>query len=125
MNPEYIADYICTYNLIDEYKSSLWLYQIQILQAFNLEQFDDDKINSITEQLYEKYKDNTYISTIIQKSLLFSQPDTIDKDNLTKFRICFSYNTFYLIHSILCSLINNIKINEINYNKLLNFTATT
>ena len=124
MKPEYIADFVCTYNLIDEYESSLWLYQIQILQAFNLEQFDDDKINSIIIKLYEKYEDNTYISAIIQ-SAQFAQPDMCDKDNLTKFIMCFNYNTFFLIHSILCSLINNMKISEVNFNKLLNFKATT
>ena len=115
MKAKYITDFVCTYNLIDEYENSFWLYQIQILQAFNLEEFDDEKINIVIQNLYKKYKDNIYISTIIQ-SEHFKQYDI---DDLSKFIMCFNYNSFFLIHSILCSLINNMKINENNYNKLL------
>ena len=118
MKAKYISDFVCTYDLIDEYENSFWLYQIQLLQAFNLEQFDDNKINMITQALYEKYKDNTYISSIIKVDVLI-QNQEIPIDDLTRFRLCFEYDTFYLIHSILCSIINNFKMNELNYKKLL------
>lgn len=118
MKPKYIADFVCTYNLLDEYESSFWLYQIQILQAFNLEQFDDEKINQVTRQVYERYRENPYIVDILQSDQ-FKQLDMFDKDDLTKFRSCFSYNSFHLIHSVLCSIINNIAINDANYQKLL------
>ena len=142
MKAKYITDFVCTYNLIDEYEDSFWLYQIQILQAFNLEQFNDEKVNVVTEQLYEQYKNNSYIIAILRSN--HNEMDKMDKmdemdemnkidemdkmdkmDELTKFRSCFNYNTFYLIHSVLCSIINNMKINEKNYNKIIEIFLTS
>ena len=119
----YITDFMCTYKFIEEYEDSFLLYQMQMVQAFNLEKFDMDIVNKITEELYEKYKNNDYISNLIIGGVnkLVSNSDNVDLDidNLTKFRIFFGYDTFYLLHSLLCSLENNIPVNEEKYNKLL------
>lgn len=112
----YIADFVCTYNLIDNLSESNALYQIQILQAFNLNNFDDKIINKTTEQLYEKYKNNTYIEQIIA-----STNKGIIDDNLTLFLMCFGYKTFYLFHSILCSIINESEINKDKFNALIDY----
>ena len=111
-------------NLIPEYDESFMLYQIQLLQAFNLETFDDDKINNTTEFLYIQYKENNYISSVINSDFLVSG-ELKDVDNLTKFRICFGYDTFNLMHSLLCSITSNTSINEDNYKKLLNYKYNT
>ena len=42
----------------------------------------------------------------------------IEKDDLTKFRMYFGYDTFNILHNVLCSLINNKTVNDNNY-KLL------
>ena len=55
-NIKYKTDFMCTYNLIEDYNDSFILYQVQLLLSFNTRIFDDEKINYITEQLYEKYK---------------------------------------------------------------------
>lgn len=112
----YIADFLCTYNLIDNLSESNALYQIQILQAFNLNNFDDIIINKTTEELYEKYKNNTYIQQIIA-----STNKCIIDDNLILFRMCFGYDTFYLFHSILCSIINETHINQDKLNSLIDY----
>ena len=114
-NINYITDFVCTYNLIDpnfSYNNSL--YQIQLLQAFDLEIFDDIIINKITEQLYENYKNNDYIIKILNEC---SNKKYLN-DELTLFRFCFGYHTFYLMHSILCCLINKTHVNEDKVNKL-------
>ena len=40
-NHTYIADFVCTYKMFDDdYEESLILYQIQLLQAFDLKSYD-------------------------------------------------------------------------------------
>ena len=62
----YKSDFICTYNLIEDYNDSLVLYQVQLLQAFDTNVFDDKKINDVTQDLYEKTKSNKYIINILK-----------------------------------------------------------
>jgi len=95
----YITDFVCTYNLIEDSDESNLLYQIQFLQAFNLVSFDDKIINKITEDLYEKYKNNAEILKLMESTNTY-----IIDDKLTLFMMCFGYDTFHLIHSILCSI---------------------
>ena len=111
----YITDFVCTYHLFPNNDDSLLLYQIQLLQAFNLDIFNDNKINEITKDLYEKYKNNKYIIGIINSNII---DINIEADDLTKFRMYFGYDTFNILHNILCSLINNTNVNDNNY-KLL------
>ena len=124
ISPTYQTDFVCTYNKIDDQEDSVILYQIQILQAFNLLEFNDNIINKITEDLYEKYKNNKYILKIIQhKFKIIKHKSNHTNNELDMFRLCFKYNTFHLMHSILCSLINNNEINQDNYKKLLSNSA--
>ena len=119
-NPTYIADFICTYKMFDEYEDSLILYQLQLLQAFNLVSYDITSINKAIEDLYEKYKENSYISKLID-NIKLSNADiftNVEKD-LMAFTLCFQYETLYLFHYLLCSLINEKPINEGKYNKLI------
>jgi hypothetical protein len=98
----YQSDFICTYQMMKDETDSLLLYQIQLLQAFNLAKFDDAVINKMTEELYEKYKNNKYIKGLLESDII---ENTFD--DLTKFRMYFRYDTFHKLHSVLCSLINN------------------
>lgn len=111
----YVTDFACTYHLFTSNDDSLLIYQIQLLQAFNLDTFDDNKVNKITQDLYEQYKNNKYIIGIINSNII---DVNIEKDDLTKFRMYFGYDTFNILHNVLCSLINNKTVNDNNY-KLL------
>ena len=118
----YVSDFVCTYMFIKDLDESTFCYRLQLLEAFNCNEFNDKIINKTTKYLYEKYKDNKYLSNIIQYQLTkFSINDDEKLSNeLLIFRTLFSYDTFYLFHSILCSLINNTDINVEKYNKLIN-----
>ena len=109
----YNTDFICTYNLIKEYEDSELLYQIQFLQAFNLEEFNEKIINKLTKDLFYKFKENKYILNLIHVNTEY------ENNQLDNFRLCFRYDTFYLIHSLLVSLLDNYKIDEKKYNELL------
>jgi hypothetical protein len=116
-NNEYKTDFLCTYHYIKNYDESYMLYQIQFLQVFNLAKFDENIINRITENLYMKYKNNKYIIGIINSNIINNDSNI---DDLTKFRTYFNYDTFNILHHVLCNIINNSTINIENYNKLIN-----
>ena len=109
---EYQSDFICTYQLINDADGEL-LYQRQFLQAFNLERFDDNQINRITDELYEKFGTNELILK------LMAQYNSFDNTEV-QFRLCFSYGTFHVIHRLLCALITEEQLTETLVNKLFN-----
>ena len=113
----YIIDFVCTYNYIKELEESEDLYRIQMLQEFGLRQFHEEKINLITENLYEQYKNNVYIKELIKTDII--NINNIFNDELAHFRMLFRYDTFHLLHNLLSSLIDNTKISDKNYDKLL------
>ena len=110
----YQTDFMCTYKLLKEEDESLMLYQLQFLQAFNLNNFCDEKINLIIKILYEKYKENKYIKDLIENQ----KKKITSLDDLEIFKTYFGYDTFNLFHLILCNLIQNKPINVDIYNKL-------
>ena len=116
----YVSDFICTYNLIDDLEDSELLYRTQLLQAFFPEYFSKDNKKSLDEvlseisysikELYDKYGSNKIV-----KNLMSKYPENRDDIN---FNLCFSYSSFYLIHKIICGLIND-NLDENVCNKLI------
>ena len=104
---EYITDFVCTYHLIEDLDDSDILYKTQLMQAFvedisNSEiNIDDafDKIDKVTEILYKKYNTNRLIILLMDKYPKY--------DRELQFQMCFSYYSFYIMHKILCGIINN------------------
>lgn len=104
---EYITDFVCTYHLIEDLDDSDMLYKTQLMQAFvedisNSEiNIDDafDKIDKVTEILYKKYNTNRLIILLMDKYPKY--------DRELQFQMCFSYYSFYIMHKILCGIINN------------------
>ena len=45
----YQTDFICTYKLMEDEFSRNQMYRTQLVQAFNLEECDEDIINKITK----------------------------------------------------------------------------
>lgn len=106
----YCVDFVCTYKQhSEEYQDSM--YRSQILQAFSLQEFDDDTINREIEKLYNSLKENDDIiyllskieeSPVLQTIFLF-----LGNDNLTKFKLLFRFELFYLTHKLICEFKNN------------------
>jgi hypothetical protein len=104
---DYITDFVCTYHLIKDLDYSDMLYKTQLMQAFipdisNSEiNIDDafDKIDKVTEILYKKYNTNRLIIQLMDKYPNY--------DRELQFQMCFSYYSFYIMHKILCGIINN------------------
>ena len=115
----YQTDFICTYKLMDE-EFTDDLYQIQLLQAFNLERWDDDVINNLCFELYtllinsdnvfrdiiERAKKNSDIINIVDSVI---DKDDTDDDNLI-FSLLFTYHYFDLFHKCICEYMRNGKV---------------
>lgn len=128
----YQTDFICTYKLMDE-EFTDDLYKIQLLQAFNLEKWDDALINNLCYELYillmkpdtifrdiiEKGKQNRDIKNIYDSII---QEEHTKQDDHTKgeehakgeddhdsiiFALLFTYDFFDLFHKCICEYFRN------------------
>ena len=114
---QYKTDFVCTYQLVTSPDEAEILYQVQFLQAFNLELFNDTIINNITKDLYKNFGTNELIVKLM--SLYDSFWDTE-----IRFRLCFSYGTFHVLHRILCALLTSEQLTEDVVNDLFNKLST-
>ena len=106
----YCTDFICTYQHCDDEDEQEDIYRSQFLQAFEMEEWDDDVINKKTEKLYDKIKDRDEFNVVFDKLkksknyVLFLW--VMGQDSLTLFRLLFKYELFHLTHDALCGFFN-------------------
>ena len=115
----YQTDFICTYKLMDD-EFTDDLYQIQILQAFNLEKWDDNFINTLCFDLYMILtKSDTIFRDIIERAkknidITNIYDSIIDKDDKEDdkiiFALLFTYDYFDLFHKCICEYMRNGKV---------------
>ena len=135
----YQADFVCTYKLFDDIDENdqEQLYRIQLLQAFDLTEWNDDKINKIIEELYLsitltgvfndvfiKAKLNNHINEILEIYKLSNTEIETDKiaildENDIVFKLLFKFEYFDLTHRCLIDYLINKSIDEKYLNKLL------
>jgi hypothetical protein len=115
----YCTDFICTYqNHEDEYEQED-IYRSQFLQAFDMENWEDDIINKKTEEIFNKIKDIKEFDVVFDK-LKNSKSNALflwvmGQDKLTLFKLLFKFELFHITHSVLCSYFNN---NTLSLSKL-------
>ena len=130
----YQTDFICTYKLMDDEFSRNQMYRIQLMQAFNLEECDDDIINKIIKSLYIRFEGLDRFNTILDTAMtntylieIFNVFDGNDK-NANKavykkeffFTLLFNYEHFDLLHRCICDQINKGMIMNETYEKMIN-----
>ena len=77
-------DYICTYKDIteegeDEIGLKQMCYQLQLLQAFNMYEFDDNEIDKNITHVYTQLKDISFVQELIMKNpYKFADKATMD-----------------------------------------------
>lgn len=101
-------DYICTYKEItedgeDEVGLKQMCYQLQLLQAFNMIEFDDKEIDKNITNTYTQLKDVSFVHELIMKNPYNSQ--LVDPELV--FRTLFSYDYFDMFHKCLVYYYNN------------------
>ena len=126
----YSYDFICTYKLLKDYKDndidpnendhlSSMLYQMQLLEAFNLKIFDENKMKISQEELYTKIKNHDQFVKIFD--LIKEKFPQLCADNLGAFIILFSYDYFDIFHRCLIDYFTKKLIEEDNYNTLIKY----
>ena len=116
----YVYDFICTYKLIDEeFRDTL--YKQQLLEAFNLREYDENVILEEKKKIYELLKDSLEFLMILEKvNEKYSQLCNIDYDALS---ILFSYDYFDLFHRYLIDFFMNVDTKQSDtkhYTNLIN-----
>lgn len=95
----YHADFICTYKLMDNDDDRNFMYQIQLLQAFGMHNFDEHEISERTLQLYHKLKECNDIKEILEEGIKANTE--VKMCNVLMFICLFSYQFFDLFHKCL------------------------
>jgi hypothetical protein len=106
---------MCTYNNNPDDLVQEDQYRAEFLSAFNLEEFDDKKINQEVSALFERLKRSPELATCMTKSAatFFSE------DLQTGLMGLFSFDFFYLAHPCICEFLEIGTITEQNINALL------
>jgi hypothetical protein len=123
----YQADFICTYKFMENEEDQEQLYRIQLLQAFDLNEWNDEIINAKMEELYQtvanefktifiKARENKNINQILSIFKLNGEME----DNDIIFKALFNYDYFDLIHRCLVDYFLNNTINSIYLDNLIN-----
>ena len=135
----YQADFVCTYKLCNDIHENdqEQLYRIQLLQAFDLTEWNDDKINKIIEELYLsislsgvfntvfiKAKQNQTISELLEVYKLCNTEIETDKiaildENDIVFKLLFKFEYFDLTHRCIIDYLIHNSVDETYLNKLL------
>jgi hypothetical protein len=102
-------NHIFTYKLITEdgeYEKGLkeMLYKIQLLQLFELNEFDESIMNAKMNVLYESIKCEKFVEELLENNPY--KNNFINKELL--FRTLFSYDYLDLFHKCLYNHFNNI-----------------
>ncbi len=125
----YNNNFITTYKSFDQNYYKDLCYKIQLLQAFNMEKYDEFILQNNIQQLYyflrEEEKIIKIISVLSQNNnqlkifKAFSNDFNKETENLFYFQILFSFDYFDLFHKFLCNFLkkeNDLRENELNKN---------
>jgi len=118
----YCYDFICTYKMVeDDEEFSNQLYQQQLLDAFNLTSFDNNKISTAISVIYNEVSNDSRLIKIL--GLIknkFPQLFHNEQDHQDAIAILFTYDYFYLFHRCLIDFYMNAKIDDKYYDSLSN-----
>lgn len=123
----YNYDILCTYHLIEDEEQSNICYRSQLLQVFKLNNYDDNKINSLISNLYNILKDNEEIKEIIDilsnKLVLFQffRKNNQKIDNVLVFQMLFSYEYFHIFHKLFAKYNTDKSLNKSCFSELKQF----
>lgn len=125
----YQADFICTYKLMENELDQEDLYRIQLLQAFDLNDWDDEAINAIILDLYarvssefkeifEKARQNETILEMLAFFKLSGEKRLEENDII--FKLLFKFEYFDLLHRCIVDFLLNQTIEHKYLANLLN-----
>ena len=114
----YQADFICTYKLMENEYDQEQLYRIQLLQAFDLNEWNDEKINTIISDLYMVLNNadllkEVFIKARLNKNIMemldflkLSGEIRLDENDII-FSLLFKFEYFDLLHRCIVDYLIN------------------
>ena len=114
-NINYNSEFLCTYkSMTEEYYQQL-CYQIQMLQALNINSYDEIIVPNHIEKIYY-FLQNYYEIDIIILALKEKYKNTsivffVENNNSALFQLLFSYDFFDIFHKCLCQYLRDKKQN--------------
>lgn len=127
----YQTDFVCTYKFMDDANDQEQMYRIQILQAFDLNEWNDDHINSIIEELYANIANVGEFKEIFNKAranksvlemldlFQLSGEEQLDENDII-FKILFKFEYFDLLHRCIVDYSINKSLSAKYMTNLLN-----
>lgn len=119
----YVCDFVCTYQQHDEVDKED-MYRSQYLQAFGIDNWDDNVIDKEINQLYKTITSSTDISDILSKiknnNKFKAWLSFIKADDIDVFKMLFTYDYFYLAHRCFCDILSRGVIQDNNRKMLIN-----
>lgn len=124
----YNTKYICTYNdenvfneddkVSESDKDFIRdaLYRQDILNIFELDDFELENININLKELHDKIKNNEDINTILKKYAGIY----LSEDTEFGLLLLFSFDFLHLFHPFICEYLEKGEISKEKYNKLIN-----
>lgn len=117
----YQADFICTYKRMDNPDDQEQLYRIQLLQAFDSNDFDDEKINATIADLYKELNElftDVFIKARQNESVIelidylrLSGEERLEENDII-FNLLFKFEYFDLLHRCIIDYLINDSIHE-------------
>jgi len=105
---------------MDDEFSQDYLYRFQLLQAFGLDQWDENVVNTIMDEIYNKIIDNIIFRELIETAkknneivniLNTMYNEETDTDMLV-FELLFKYEFFDLIHKCISEYLRDGRVKE-------------
>ena len=105
----------CTYNNATDVDQEDQ-YRMEFLNAFNLEEFEDNQVNQEVSELFERVKKSPELTKCMTKSAAgFGNPEYLHVGLMG----LFAFDYFYLAHSCICDFLETGTIAEEKINALL------
>lgn len=123
---EYNIDYHCTYTDLNEYNDLVeqfnkefvedLLYKNDILNIFQIKDYNDDVISCSLKNIYNKIGNNEIIRMCIKKILDLNP--FFENDEFTAFMMFFAFENLHICHPCLCELLKTGNVSHENLTKL-------
>ena len=97
----YDISFYCTYKLMDTDEDKNIMYQLQLLDAFGLKKYNDDKINEEITLIHDKIKECTQFKEICKACSANEKFKGFQMDEFIMLICFFSFDTFDLFHKCL------------------------
>ena len=104
--------------------TSQYLYETELLHAFNMTTYNSEILDKYVSELYNKIVEmretNEYAKKLLEYAYITSNKTIFTDNEQSGFMILFSYHLFHITHICLCELFNENNISSQNFIFLLN-----